>query len=180
MRRFIFLIIISLYFTNIYSQDKEINWIFFVDGKIPNETMLSGEIHFQQDSLTKAVIPFNYTIGKITITNNDFQLLNNKSISNIALTICYSEYLNNSYNKYIYNIIVSKNYLNEPYIVFNITNTNKKKRLFYLEIIGCGFVEKQLCNCRFNKTKPIISEINSNIRHKWIKENLFIMKQGFE
>ena len=140
MRRILFLIIISLYFTNIYSQDKEINWIFFVDGKIPNETMLSGEIHFQQDSLTKVVIPFNYTIGNITITNNDFQLLNNNSILNITLTICYSEYLNNSYNKYIYNITVSKNYLNEPYIVFNITNTSKKKQLFYLEIIGCGFI----------------------------------------
>lgn len=177
MRRLLCVIVLFMTFSVIYSQNEKINWIIFVNGKIPDVGLINGEIFFQQDSISQVIIPFEYTVGSVIISSKDLQKLINQSSLDLKLKICYSEFHNYTRNEYIYIIPISKNFFLEPFVVFNITNISKKKKTYYLEIIGDGVKVFWKHNIRFLKKHSVIAEVNSKKTSNHVKHNLFIMRQ---
>ena len=65
---YIFLLINSI---TIFSQETKINWILFIDGKIPQSIILRGEFICFENTPMEKIIPFEYLIGDIKISEND-------------------------------------------------------------------------------------------------------------
>jgi len=117
-----------------YSQYEKVNWIFFIDGKIPFWTQFGGEFICFEDMPNEKIIKFEYTIGDIQISTNDLNYIkeNSDSIKRLTVKLHYQEFTKKSRNLYIYSFYVSPSYLELGYMVFNITNLNKKKGIFRL------------------------------------------------
>jgi len=173
--RFIFIQILFLSVTSLYSQSEMLNWIFFVNKKIPDVSMLSGEIIFQQDSSVHTIIPFDYSVGCIKISKENLHLIYNDTISDFYLRIVYSEYLRKTHNKYVYKIPIEKRFFTAPYIIFDIKNISKRKRKFFLEILGDGYKIRFTHNRLFFNNNKTLTEQSHHIRAKGVYNNLFIM-----
>ena len=115
-----------------YSQSENVNWLFFIDGKIPFHTQFKGEFICFENMPNEKIIKFEYTIGDIRISTNDLNYImeNADSIKRLTIKLYYREWTKKSHNLYIYSFFVSPSDLRLNYMVFNIKNLNKKKGIY--------------------------------------------------
>lgn len=111
------------------SDDAEkINWIIFIDNKIPKPNMIDGEFVYKKGEIEKS-IKFEYTIGDIEIYKEDYSNL--KSCDNLIIKLRFKELVGNTLNLYNYSIEVPSRLLSKyDYVVLNIKNINKRKGYF--------------------------------------------------
>lgn len=115
----------------LFSQSEKINWIFFIDNKVPNPNMLEGEFLYRNDSLEKS-IKFEYMVGDIEVHNEDFRDL--KSCDSLIIKLKYKEMVGNTLNFYNYSFQVPSRLLFKyDYVVLDIKNINKRKGYFYFD-----------------------------------------------
>jgi hypothetical protein len=114
-----------------YSQYERVNWIFFIDGKIPFYTQFWGEFVCFEDMPNEKIIKFEYTIGDIEISTKDLNYIReNADTIKLTMKLYYKEWTKKSRNLYIYSFYVPPSDLELNFMVFNIKNLNKKKGTF--------------------------------------------------
>lgn len=131
-----------------------LNWIILIDGKIPNYMRQRGEFICETDSSSKnKIIPFDYLIGDIIISEEDYKYINNNDFKQIQVLL---HYVDHSYQKiagekhlcsvtYTYPFHVNKNLIFTSYVVFNIINVNLKKHIFYVTHDCSQYIESSMC-----------------------------------
>ena len=129
------------YQTDEKQKSVHLNWIILMDGKIPNYLRQRGEFICETDSSSeRKIIPFDYLIGDIIISKEDYEYINNNDFKQIQVLL---HYVDHSYQKiagekhlcsvtYTYPFCVNKNLILSSYVVFNIINVNLKKQIFHV------------------------------------------------
>ncbi|MBO7134148.1 MAG: hypothetical protein J6W06_08330 [Bacteroidales bacterium] len=165
MKYLLFLINICFSLT-LFSQSEKINWIFFIDNKVPNPNMLEGEFVYKNGSLEKSV-KFEYTIGDIEVRNEEFRDL--ESCDSLIIKLKYKKLVGNTLNFYNYTFQVPSRLLFKyDYVVLDIKNINKRKGYFCFDY-----------SSNYEKTVRVKRRgmTTSNTSNGYIYRNEIIMKE---
>ena len=170
---YIFLLINSI---TIFSQETKINWILFIDGKIPQSIILRGEFICFENTPMEKIIPFEYLIGDIKISENDMRYIeeNGGNMEFIRVKLTYKEFAKHSHNEYIYSFEIEPRLLLPiyDYVVLRITNLNKKKGTFYF-----GYSTSYESTPLLKNEYPIFSKIITDVPKKGVKTEKIQMKR---
>lgn len=154
---FFFNIIIS------FSQIDIANSIVIIDGKIDCEIKI--KLFFKNNNLENDSIDCSYSYCHLMISNEDYnklQLLNDTT--NINFNIIYFEKNKKlGTTSYIFNDDIWLRYLRKMSIV-NISTFNKKKSIYYIDIIGDGYVTAYGYDKKFGSRKNFNNKIYSIFR----------------
>lgn len=141
-------IVISIFFLFLvscsFAQSEHINCIIFVDGKLPKPGTIKGFIEYNNEFNQKDTAIFYYYIPTIEFKATDFEKLqaiphtidiNNTDTTGITIHIKFQEYKKNyGYIWYHYSSrFPLTGLLNNAYIIFSITNFDKKKGTYYFD-----------------------------------------------
>ncbi len=175
MRKVVIFIIFAIHSMVVYSQYESVNWIFFIDGKLPESTVFSGKFICFENTPKEKIIEFKYTIGDIKILTDDLNYIkeNGDSIEKLTVELRYKEFAKKSRNTYIYSFDISSFFLLRfDYVVFRITNLDKKKGIFYL-----GYSTSEFDTVWYCKESRIFTRIDTKVHKKGTTNNTIIMKQ---
>lgn len=137
MKRILLLIFCFFQSLIIYSQYERINWIIFIDGKIPEKTVFNCELICYENSSKEKIINLEYTIGDIKILTEDlYYLKENDSLlrDQLIMKLFFTEFTKNSHNKYVYSVRIYPKLLFNDYVVLRLNNIDKKKGICYQAI----------------------------------------------
>lgn len=138
-RNILSVLLLLIEVTTMCSQPVTLNWIFFVNGKIPEAARCSIIISGDDASDT---VPCKYQVGEFIVSEDNYDKILVASECIMVLEIIFDEISPFPHNQYLYPIAIRKSYLtmsNSSYLIFNIHNISVRKRKFYIEIIGEGF-----------------------------------------
>lgn len=124
---FIFIFIINSF---VHGQEKDINCIIFIDGKLPDGSWIYDTYFSYSDSAGNIKkINFSYEIGDIHLTKENSSLLSVlKPEEELAINFKHKKY---SGKVYTYTGNLKIEWLNYRYLVIRITNLNKKNGDYY-------------------------------------------------
>lgn len=122
------------------SVNKHLNWIFFIDGKLPNFHDLEGYFSCGEDSLIDGkIVKFQYITGDLNIPKEDFKYIINNKKEKIRIVLRNKEYdlysrddilYRTNEKLFIYTFEIDANLFLQSSVVFNIFNINRKKGVF--------------------------------------------------
>ena len=126
---------------------KEINCIILIDGKLPsNNGRLSGFIEYNNEFNLKDTVVFYYYVGRIGVKTTDIvKLLSLPDTTTITIHIHFVEYIKKcTRRKYHYcSPFPLKGLFSDTYVVFSITNFNKKKCTYYFDYDAYPYTKHQ-------------------------------------
>ena len=132
-----YLIIISLM---AHSQNEHINCTIFIDGKLPDLDILRGCFSFTDSTQKERIIPFEYVIGEIHLSLEDWNYLHSLDPQdNLCINLTYNS---KGGHKLHYTGILKIAWLDYRYIIIRITNLNKKRGKFYFGVSTPGISTK--------------------------------------
>ncbi len=135
-----------------------LNWIILMDGKFPNFMRQRGEFVCETASPSeKRIINFNYLVGEIIISKNDYEFIIGNDVIKVLMILHYDSYNDKTDNgvTYSYPFKVYKSLFNSSYVIFNILNINMKKKVFYVTHECTEHIELSTCIL-----EPTIYQIN--------------------
>ena len=173
MKKVVIFIVFVVCSLSSYSQYERINWIFFIDGKIPFYTQFWGEFICFENTPKEKIIKFEYTIGDIKVSTDDLKYIreNADSIKLLTIKLYYREFTRKSRNFYIYSFKISPSDFRCSYMVFEITNLNKKKGFFRL-----GYEKDGISTLRC-KNEPSVFIKTTWKMSDWATSDTVIMQQ---
>lgn len=131
----IFFIILLLPLNSAFSQERNFNWLFFIDGHIVNHVTFVGEFVFDKGTENEKRIKFDYVPGNISISSEDYEYVTRKIQKDNTITMCirYKEFNKYSVTTYIYSVEIEPRMLffDYAYVIFQIDNLNKRKGTFW-------------------------------------------------
>jgi len=133
----IYLIFISLM---AYSQSEHINCTIFIDGKLPDLDVLRGDFSFKDSTQKERIIPFEYVIGEIHLSSDDWKYLHSLAPQDDLCTNL--TYKSKNGQKLHYTGLLKIAWLDYRYIIIRITNLNKKRDEFYFGVSTPGISTK--------------------------------------
>jgi len=176
MRKFIIFTVLLINSIIGFSQSERINWIIFIDGKIPQSTVLTGEFICFEGMPKEKVIKFEYLVGDIQISEEDFRYIkeNGESLGLLKARLFYREFEKHTRNLYIYSFEIAPRLLLPiyDYVVLRITNINKKKGIFYL-----GYSTSYESTPWLNKESQIFKEIYTETPQRGINSKEIKMRR---
>ena len=138
--KYLILLVAFVYFSlTLFSQKESINWIVFIDEKIPDQTMLNGEIICFEGTIKEKIINFEYIIGDIKVEKTDINYIkeNIENTETLTIKLYYKENVKETQILYIYSFKIPLRLLFKySYVVLEITNINKKKGIFYFDYLS--------------------------------------------
>lgn len=124
-----FILFFSL-FSSVLSQEKRINCIIFIDGKLPGISEIYNEhFTFSDSSNNDVKIDFEYIIGEMIFSDVNYYLLDSLNPDE-EVTLNFS-YRDMKGKEYYYSGELIKEWVFYRYLVIRITNLNKKKGEYY-------------------------------------------------
>lgn len=162
----------------IFSQSERINWIVFIDGKIPQSTVFTGELICFEGTPKEKVIHFEYLVGDITLSENDMRYIkeNGENMGLLKVKLSYKEFAKHSHNLYLYSFEIPPRLLLPIYdfVVLRITNLNKRKGTFYL-----GYSTSNESTPWLKKEFPVFNDIITEPSEKGVSNEEIQMKRIF-
>ena len=172
---FILFVINNLF---LYSQNERVNWIIFIDGKLPEAIVFHGEFIYFEDTPKEKIIKFEYTIGDIKISTEDIIYIkeNESTIEQLTMKLYYQEFTKKMRNLYIYPIIISpKLFFSFDYVVMRITNLDKKKGIFHF-----GYTTDEYSTLWYHGESYIFTQNDTKIHRRGTTNNTIIMNQKID
>lgn len=136
MKKIFYILFFIALATSAFPQEENINWTFFIDGKIQPENIATGEFICFANKTNQHIIRFNWLIGHLVISKDDLDYMRQhydslNTAGNLLVNIHFQKSKKNSLNTYVYSFFSDASLIfNYPYVVFEITNLNKGN--FYL------------------------------------------------
>ena len=128
-----------------FSQSTRLNWIFLVDGMLPDNAYANCKIILPQDGFNDTIL-CKYIVGDVWIPTDKLNQILENTNDVIGLEFTYIERHNYGFIqsiRYVYPITLYKSFFNSSFVLFNIENISIKERLFSLKISsGDGYVIK--------------------------------------
>ena len=121
-----------------HSQSTTLNWIFFINGKIPESTSAKCKMIVVKNEACDT-IPCEYYVGKIMIQKPFLDQILKSESDSVILDFTYTDYSLFSHPKYKYSLALENYIFKSSFLIFNIDNISIKRKEFYLEILGDGF-----------------------------------------
>ena len=114
----------------VFSQEKHVNCIIFIDGKLPGISDIYDECFtFSDSSNIDVKIDFEYVIGEMIFSEANYLLLNSLDPTiKVTLDFKYRDMKGKEYN---YSGELITEWIFYRYLVIRITNLNKKKGEYY-------------------------------------------------
>jgi hypothetical protein len=145
MKRIFFILFLIFYGTKIFCQVENVSCIIIIDGQLPINT-ISGWITVHDSIFSNEKIPFVYSPGTIMIEDSKMNDIRNlPDTDHIIINIAHIEFYKHQQRKINYykaelevNIFCDIN----NQFVFNITNFNKKKGIYYFDYFFLPVVKK--------------------------------------
>jgi hypothetical protein len=159
----------------LYSQYERINWIIFVDGKLPETTVFRGEFICFESTSKEKIIQFEYTIGDIKISTENLNYIkeNESIIEKLTMKLYYQEFTKKTRNLYIYSVDISPKLLySYDYVAIRIANLDKKKGIFHF-----GYTTDEYGTLWYYGEPYIFTKIDTEIHKRGTRNNTIIMKQ---
>lgn len=108
---------------------------FFIDGHIASPTTFVGEFVCDEGTENEKRIKFHYVPGDISISNEDFEYINQNihEDNRITMYIRYKEFKKRSLTTYVYSLEIRPRlfFFHYGYVIFQIDNLNKRKGTFW-------------------------------------------------
>lgn len=127
------------------SKSTKLNWIFLVDGMVPDNAFANCKIILPQESFNDTIL-CTYIVGDVWVPTDKLNQILENTNDVIGLEFTYIERHNSGFIqsiRYVYPITLYKSFFNSSFILFNIENISIKERLFSLKISsGDGYVIK--------------------------------------
>lgn len=109
-----------------FAQDIKLNWSILIDEKI--ETLSSTQLIIEYDDLKRDTIPIKIIPGDILIPSEDYDfIVESGNIKQLTLTFEYPETCKDIIIYHHYDIPINKNWLDKPYFILYIYNTERKE-----------------------------------------------------
>ena len=111
-----------------YSQviDKKINLIIVIDNEIAVGSIFVTNLYITDEVNNKLKIPVNYYPGSLTLPYSDYEKLVNNA-RKVILRFDYYDYSGKQQQVYNYEFELNKEWLKEPFLIFNVFNIDKKQ-----------------------------------------------------
>ncbi|MDR2204865.1 MAG: hypothetical protein LBE36_01720 [Flavobacteriaceae bacterium] len=107
-----------------FSQDKKLNWTILIDNKI--ETLSNTYLMVEYGDMKRDTISISVIPGEIVIYSKDYNSITEYDIKELILKFEYAEVCKDiTYHSY--EIPINKAWINKPYFVLYIYNTDKKE-----------------------------------------------------
>ena len=157
MKKYILILLLKLCILTVYSQYESINCVILIDGQLPINT-LSGQVIYEDKAVDFISIP-----GQILIESKEMKdievLCDTITVTvNINHTEFYKHQQRKQFN-YTTKLPISLLRQQNEYIVFNITNINKKKSIYYFDYISSSGVKKWQWRKEYGKRKKAYEKI---------------------
>lgn len=161
MRKFIILFLSLIYSLGLSAQNQSVNWLFFIDGKLPQPIQFEGEIVLKENTSTNSImsIPFEYMISHIQVPQCQIDSLLSSQSQIITLKLYFHEWRKKSRNTYVYNFDVPLRFIYEEYVIFDIVRSGN---YFSIQYDTSSGVNLRTCH----KKSPIFHQINIAIHRK--------------
>lgn len=171
MRKFIILLLSFIYSFGLSAQIQSVNWLFFIDGKLPLPNQCKGEI-ILKDTCAHSIIsiPFEYKINHIQVLQCQVDSLLSTQSQIITLKLYFHEWRKKSHNTYVYTFDVPLRYIFEEYVVFDIV---RRGEYFGIQYDTNSGVSRRTCQ----KKNPIFHQIEVAIHRKGCTNDIIELKQ---
>lgn len=171
MRKIIILFLLFIYPIGLSAQMQSINWLFFIDGKLPQPIQCTGEIIFT-DTSTYSInsIPFEYKINHIQVLQCQIDSLLSTQIQIVTVRLYFREWMKKSHNTYVYTFNVPLRFIFEEYVIFDIVHRGK---YFGIQYGTSGGVNRRTCQ----KKSPIFHRIEVAIHRKGCTHEIIELKE---
>ena len=154
-----------------HSQSTRLNWIFLVDGTVPQSAYANCKIILPQEGGNDTIF-CEYITGDILIPTNGLHQIMKDSNEGYFLEFTYIEVQKHLQPlRYVYPIPLYKSFFNNSHVLFNIENVSIKKQLFNLSISsGNGYTIKWPYRKR-KDTQNAFARGKHKIKHNIIRMN---------
>ena len=171
MRKIIILFLMFLYSFGLSAQSQSVNWLFFIDGKLPQPIQCKGEI-ILKDTSTCSIksIPFEYKINHIQVQQCQIDSLLSTQSQIVTVKLYFREWRKKSHNTYVYTFDVPLRCVFEEYMIFDIVRRGK---LFSIQYYTSSGVNLQTCQ----KNTPIFHQIEVAIQRKGCDHKIIELKK---
>lgn len=160
MRKIIILFLLFIYSIGLSAQMQSVNWLFFIEGKLPQPIQCKGEI-ILKDTNTYSInsIPFEYKVNHIQVLQCQIDSLLSTQSQIVTVRLYFCEWRKKSHNTYVYTFDVPLRYIFEEYVIFDIV---RRGNLFGIQYDTSGGVNLRTCQ----KKTPIYHQIEVAIHRK--------------
>jgi hypothetical protein len=129
MKKILLVILTLIGLTSICSPHSHLNWIIFINGKLPESGISNAKISLIDTTGNLLEIPINYLIGDLQLSEKDYnKIISLNPTDSIKLSFTYTKY-NGEKSNFEGDLLVS--WFKVRYLIIRITTLDKEMKKYY-------------------------------------------------